>query len=52
MLALLGYLAIAFFAVVVIFGVGAAIYELYIVEHDRLDDRDYTRSYDWTAFDK
>ncbi|MEL6272731.1 MAG: hypothetical protein AAFV33_02230 [Chloroflexota bacterium] len=47
MIALIGYLVVSLLAVVVIFGVGAAIYELYIVKHDRLDDRDYTRSHDW-----
>jgi len=51
MLALVGYFIAAFLIVVVVFGIGAAIYELYIVKHDKLDDRDYTRSYDWTTSD-
>lgn len=33
---------------VVLVGIGAAIYELYLSERSYLDDRDPTRSSDWT----
>ncbi len=45
---LVGLLFAGFFSVVVIFGIGAAIYEIYFVKQDPLTDRDYTRSKDWT----
>jgi uncharacterized membrane protein YqhA len=46
-------LAIAIGAVlvaVVLVGIGAAIYELYLSERTHLDDRDPTRSTDWTDY--
>ncbi len=51
MITLIGLLLAALFGVVVVFGIGATIYEVYIAKKDPLTDRDYTRSYDWTHRD-
>ena len=49
MVFLLVLMGLAFVGIVALIVAGVALYDLAVKRRKRKDDRDYTRSYDWTA---